>query len=108
MIIGAIYIYFRMAFQRCLLLLKQETDDLKRAESMLQQADKLGCRQFVTPADVVSGNPKLNLAFVANLFNKYPALTKPENQDIDWTLLEGNVKVSVTLMCSLWHKNPEA
>ncbi|XP_038171761.2 plastin-3-like [Arvicola amphibius] len=70
-----------------------ETDDLKRAESMLQQADKLGCRQFVTPADVVSGNPKLNLAFVANLFNKYPALTKPENQDTDWTLLEGNVKV---------------
>lgn len=90
-----------MAFKRCLLLLQQETDDLKRAESMLQQADKLGCRQFVTPADVVSGNPKLNLAFVANLFNKYPALTKPENQDIDWTLLEGNLKVSVILMCSL-------
>lgn len=67
----------------------QEKDDLKRAECMLQQADRLGCRQFVTPADVVSGNPKLNLAFVANLFNKYPALTKPENQDIDWTLLEG-------------------
>lgn len=63
---------------------------MKRAEYMLQQADRLGCRQFVTPADVVSGNPKLNLAFVANLFNKYPALTKPENQDIDWTLLEGN------------------
>lgn len=56
---------------------------------MLQQADRLSCRQFVTPADVVSGNPKLNLAFVANLFNKYPALTKPENEDIDWGLLEG-------------------
>lgn len=62
---------------------------MKRAEAMLQQAERLGCRQFVTPADVVSGNPKLNLAFVANLFNKYPALTKPENQDIDWGLLEG-------------------
>ncbi|XP_043913394.1 plastin-3 [Protopterus annectens] len=69
-----------------------EKDDLKRAEFMLQQADGLGCRQFVTPADVVSGNPKLNLAFVANLFNKYPALTKPENQDIDWTLLEGETR----------------
>ncbi|CAM4603648.1 plastin-3 isoform X2 [Lepidochelys kempii] len=69
-----------------------EKDDLKRAEYMLQQADRLGCRQFVTPADVVSGNPKLNLAFVANLFNKYPALTKPENQDIDWTLLEGETR----------------
>ncbi|KAJ3587389.1 hypothetical protein NHX12_010987 [Muraenolepis orangiensis] len=61
-----------------------ELDDLKRAEYMLQQADRLGCRQFVTPADVTSGNPKLNLAFVANLFNKHPSLTKPENQD--WTL----------------------
>lgn len=67
----------------------QEKDDLKRAENMLQQADRLGCRQFVTPADVVAGNPKLNLAFVANLFNKYPSLTKPEGEDIDWGLLEG-------------------
>ncbi|XP_038152975.1 plastin-3 [Cyprinodon tularosa] len=69
-----------------------ERDDLKRAEAMLQQADRLGCRQFVTPTDVVSGNPKLNLAFVANLFNKYPALTKPENEDIDWGLLEGETR----------------
>lgn len=67
----------------------QEKDDLKRAEAMLCQADRLGCRQFVTPADVVSGNPKLNLAFVANLFNRYPALTKPENEDMDWQMLEG-------------------
>ena len=84
------YIFSIFSLLQYVFLLQQETDDLKRAESMLQQADKLGCRQFVTPADVVSGNPKLNLAFVANLFNKYPALTKPENQDIDWTLLEGN------------------
>ncbi|XP_047235703.1 plastin-3-like [Girardinichthys multiradiatus] len=69
-----------------------ERDDLKRAEAMLQQANRLGCRQFVTPGDVVSGNPKLNLAFVANLFNKYPALTKPESEDIDWGLLEGETR----------------
>ncbi|XP_078415609.1 plastin-2 [Cetorhinus maximus] len=69
-----------------------ENDDLKRAESMLQQAERLGCRQFVTATDVVRGNPKLNLAFVANLFNKYPALQKPENQDIDWSLLEGETR----------------
>lgn len=69
-----------------------EKDDVNRAEAMLQQADRLGCRQFVTPNDVVSGNPKLNLAFVANLFNKYPALTKPESEDIDWGLLEGETR----------------
>uniref|UniRef100_A0A3Q1N6S7 Plastin 1 n=1 Tax=Bos taurus TaxID=9913 RepID=A0A3Q1N6S7_BOVIN len=64
----------------------------QRAEFMLQEADKLGCRQFVTPADVVSGNPKLNLAFVANLFNTYPGLHKPDNNDIDVNLLEGESK----------------
>lgn len=80
----------RLFHDSCPLHPWQEKDDLRRAEYMLQQADRLGCRQFVTPADVVSGNPKLNLAFVANLFNKYPALTKPENQDIDWNLLEGD------------------
>uniref|UniRef100_A0A8C4XUE7 Plastin 1 n=1 Tax=Falco tinnunculus TaxID=100819 RepID=A0A8C4XUE7_FALTI len=63
-----------------------------RAEYMLQQADKLGCREFVTPADVVAGNPKLNLAFVANLFNTYPALHKPDNSSYDLNLLEGETK----------------
>ncbi|KAM4041289.1 plastin-1 isoform 1-T3 [Anomaloglossus baeobatrachus] len=58
-----------------------EPNDLKRANYMLNQADKLGCRQFVTPSDVVSGNPKLNLAFVANLFNMYPALNKVDGFD---------------------------
>ncbi|MBN3322796.1 PLSL protein, partial [Atractosteus spatula] len=70
----------------------REKEDLKRAECMLEQADRLGCRQFVTATDVVRGNPKLNLAFIANLFNKYPALHKPENQDIDWSSIEGETR----------------
>ncbi|XP_034741116.1 plastin-2 [Etheostoma cragini] len=70
----------------------QEKDDVKRAECMLDQADRLGARQFVMPTDVVRGNPKLNLAFVANLFNKYPALKKPENQDFDWSSIEGETR----------------
>ncbi|XP_060807504.1 plastin-2 [Amyelois transitella] len=53
----------------------REHDLLRRAELMLQQAAKLRCRAFVAPADVVGGVYKLNLAFVANLFNQHPALT---------------------------------
>ena len=53
-------------------------DLLQRAEIMLQQADKLGCRSFLSPQDVVSGIYKLNVAFLANLFNKFPALDVPE------------------------------
>jgi len=45
---------------------------------MLQQADKINCKAFVTPRNVVSGYEKLNLAFVANLFNNCPAMEPPE------------------------------
>lgn len=48
---------------------------------MLQQAAKLNCRAFVTPQDVVNGVYKLNLAFVANLFNNHPGLERPAEMD---------------------------
>ncbi|XP_030381332.1 plastin-2 isoform X2 [Scaptodrosophila lebanonensis] len=56
----------------------RETDMTQRAEIMLQQAAKLNCRSFLTAQDVVNGVYKLNLAFVANLFNNHPGLDKPE------------------------------
>uniref|UniRef100_A0A7N9B1X0 Plastin 1 (I isoform) n=1 Tax=Mastacembelus armatus TaxID=205130 RepID=A0A7N9B1X0_9TELE len=55
-----------------------ERDLDRRAELMLQQAARLDCRQFVSPQDVTSGNSKLNLAFVANLFNMHPALQRAQ------------------------------
>jgi hypothetical protein len=57
-----------------------ERDLHRRAELMLQNAERLGCRLFVTPEDVVNGQEKLNLAFVANLFNKHPALQNAANR----------------------------
>src|SRR5271154_4453545 len=52
----------------------QTRDLLQRAEQVLQNAEKLDCRKFLTPTALVAGNPKLNLAFVANLFNTHPGL----------------------------------
>ncbi|CAK9293288.1 unnamed protein product [Gordionus sp. m RMFG-2023] len=46
----------------------------KRADIMLDQANKLGCRDFITSRDVSTGNYKLCLAFIANLFNNHPSL----------------------------------
>uniref|UniRef100_A0A8C1PB51 Plastin 1 (I isoform) n=1 Tax=Cyprinus carpio TaxID=7962 RepID=A0A8C1PB51_CYPCA len=66
-------------------------DDEKRAELMLRQADRLDCRQFVTPNDVVAGNHKLNIAFIANLFNTYPALNRPARNGIDYAI-EGETR----------------
>jgi plastin-3 len=61
----------------------RESDLLARAELMLLQAEKLGCRSFVTPEDVVNGIYKLNLAFVANLFNNHPALNVDPNLAVE-------------------------
>ncbi|KAK0421022.1 hypothetical protein QR680_015027 [Steinernema hermaphroditum] len=51
--------------------------NVPRAEAMLEEAEKLECREFVTANDVANGHYKLNLAFVANLFNKHPNLPYP-------------------------------
>ena len=47
---------------------------IQKTHFILFQADKLGCRSFITPKDVTEGIYKLNLAFVANLFNNHPSL----------------------------------
>merc|ERR1712155_9066 len=53
------------------------TQDLtERAEKMLNEAKKINCRAFVTAKDVVSGNEKLNLAFVVNLYNNFSKQTE--------------------------------
>jgi len=51
----------------------------KRAAMVLQNAEKLDCKVFLKPKDIVTGNTKLNLAFVANLFNLHSGLESVEN-----------------------------
>eukprot|EP00794_Sanderia_malayensis_P016558 gene16558-18235_t len=55
----------------------------KRAEMLLSNADRIKCRKFLRAKDIVEGNPKLNLAFVANLFNTFPALELGEMEEIE-------------------------
>ncbi|KAJ5605897.1 hypothetical protein N7510_008678 [Penicillium lagena] len=59
----------------------QTRDLLQRAEQVLTNAEKLECRKFLTPTSLVAGNPKLNLAFVANLFNNHPGLEPITEED---------------------------
>lgn len=65
---------------------------------MINEADKLECARFVTPKDIVKGNRKLNLAFVANLFNTWPGLEPQddiavEDDDINETREEKSMFV---------------
>ncbi|KAI0044803.1 hypothetical protein FA95DRAFT_1561848 [Auriscalpium vulgare] len=59
-----------------------QTRDLRqRAEQVLQNAANIGCRKYLTPSALVAGNPRLNLAFVANLFNTHPGLAPLDEQE---------------------------
>jgi len=51
-----------------------EWDVDRRAAEVLVSAQKIGVRPFLTKTDIVFGNEKLNMAFVAQLFNTCPAL----------------------------------
>ncbi|RMX70978.1 hypothetical protein D0869_16104, partial [Hortaea werneckii] len=78
-----------------------QTSDLhQRAEEVLTNSDKLDppCRKFLTPKSLVAGNPKLNLAFVANLFNNHPCLdpiTEEEKAEIEDFDAEGEREARV-------------
>ncbi|MDP2438726.1 MAG: hypothetical protein Q8P67_23525 [archaeon] len=52
----------------------RETDPLVKASLVIQWAELLGCRKFITAKAILDGNPNLNLAFVATLFSAYPTL----------------------------------
>ncbi|KAJ7960297.1 putative Fimbrin [Quillaja saponaria] len=43
-------------------------DPTERANMVLEQAEKLDCKRYLTPTDIVEGSPNLNLAFVAQIF----------------------------------------
>ncbi|KAJ4730341.1 putative Fimbrin [Melia azedarach] len=45
-----------------------EKNPLQRARLILEHADRMGCRRYLTAKDIVEGSPNLNLAFVAHIF----------------------------------------
>ncbi|ETP44092.1 hypothetical protein F442_09285 [Phytophthora nicotianae P10297] len=52
----------------------------ERAAHVIQNARRLEVETFIKPRDITSGNPKLNMSFVAQLFNTCPALDVIEEE----------------------------
>lgn len=44
-------------------------DPTERAKKVLEQAEKLDCKRYLSPKDIVDGSANLNLAFVAQIFH---------------------------------------
>lgn len=52
----------------------------ERAAHVIRNARRLEVETFIKPRDITSGNPKLNMSFVAQLFNTCPALDVIEEE----------------------------
>ncbi|XP_020171691.1 fimbrin-2 isoform X1 [Aegilops tauschii subsp. strangulata] len=55
-------------------------DLLHRARLVLEHADRMGCKRYLAPKDIVDGLQNLNLAFVAHIFQKRNGLSKQMKQ----------------------------
>ena len=57
-----------------------ESDPLQRAGRVIENARRMGVEAFITPSSVVNGNSKLNLIFIAEVFNHNPGLHATEQE----------------------------
>lgn len=55
-------------------------DPLQRAKLVLDHADRMGCKRYLTAKDIVDGSPNLNLAFVAHVFQHRNGLSTQTKQ----------------------------
>ncbi|TYJ27295.1 hypothetical protein E1A91_A07G176600v1 [Gossypium mustelinum] len=55
-------------------------DPLQRAKLVLDHADRMGCKRYLTAKNIVDGSPNLNLAFVAHVFQHRNGLSTQTKQ----------------------------
>eukprot|EP00457_Paulinella_chromatophora_P003372 gb/GEZN01003379.1/.p1 GENE.gb/GEZN01003379.1/~~gb/GEZN01003379.1/.p1 ORF type:complete len:621 (-),score=142.34 gb/GEZN01003379.1/:300-2162(-) len=82
----------QIAPKTCDLEANKEADPNKRAQMVLNNAAKLEVKTFIKPKDIVGGNPRLNLAFTAAIFNQNPGLAQLSKEELEKAgLLEDDV-----------------
>lgn len=68
--------------RKCSLSMLRNQDTLARASYVVENGSRLGAEFAIKPGDIVAGNEKLNLGFVAALFNACPALEPPDEMPV--------------------------
>lgn len=78
------YVLNQLDKQKCPLTHKDEKDDLKRAQELMNNSKDLGVAEVVTAKDWNKGNTKVNTVYVAEVFNTkhgLAELTKEEEEE---------------------------
>ncbi|KAK3001865.1 hypothetical protein RJ639_022134 [Escallonia herrerae] len=69
-------------------------DPLRRAKLVLEHADRMGCKRYLTAKDIVEGSPNLNLAFVAHIFQHRNGLSTQAKQISFLEVLPDDTQIS--------------
>lgn len=69
---GAAYAYLLnvLAPEHCSPATLDSKDSTERARLILDHAERMNCKRYLTPKDIVEGSSNLNLAFVAQIFHE--------------------------------------
>eukprot|EP00824_Muranothrix_gubernata_P025874 TRINITY_DN8670_c0_g3_i2.p1 TRINITY_DN8670_c0_g3~~TRINITY_DN8670_c0_g3_i2.p1 ORF type:complete len:1395 (-),score=360.20 TRINITY_DN8670_c0_g3_i2:56-4240(-) len=76
------YILNQIAPDDCDLDALKEADPKMRAQRVIDDAKDIGARACITPDDIVEGNARINVLFVASLFQAAPGLHEDPEEDM--------------------------
>ncbi|KAI4306166.1 hypothetical protein L6164_029467 [Bauhinia variegata] len=78
-------------------------DPYERAKLVLDHAEKMGCKRYLTPKDIVEGSSNLNLAFVAQIFHQRSGLSTDSRKMSYAEIMTDDVQTSREERCfRLW------
>ncbi|XP_061375633.1 fimbrin-1-like [Gastrolobium bilobum] len=78
-------------------------DAYERANLVLDHAERMGCKRYLTPRDIVEGTSNLNLAFVAQLFQHRSGLSTDTRKMSYAKMMTDDVQTSREERCfRLW------
>ncbi|CAN1220874.1 FIM1 [Linum grandiflorum] len=76
---------------------------LERATLVLDHAEKMGCKRYLKPSDIVEGSSNLNLAFVAQIFHRRSGLSTDGKKYAFAEMMTDDVQTSREERCfRLW------
>ncbi|KAI3688491.1 hypothetical protein L2E82_46110 [Cichorium intybus] len=78
-------------------------DPAERARMVLEHAERMKCKRYLTPKDIVDGSTNLNLAFVAQLFRERNGLSNDSSKVSYAEMMTDDEQVSREERCfRLW------
>lgn len=77
------YVLNQLDKQKCPLTHKDEPDQIKRAQEMINNSNAMGVPEVVDAKDWTKGNPKVNVVYVAEVFNTRHGLAGMTQEEME-------------------------